>query len=361
MNDQNVPNLFEQVLFTSGQDEYHSYRIPALAVAVDGTLLAFCEGRIESARDDAEIQIVLRRSGDNGSTWGEIQVITSDDGHTVGNPCVVVDRSTGSVWLAFCKDNDRVFITESPDNGANWSEPSEITQQVKRPDWIRYGSGPGHGIQTSSGRMLMPSWHTTVFQMHIRDASHIFFSDDHGKTWQLGEDLEDGSNECEIVELSDGSLYMTARNGIAVGFGLGVGAKPVYPRLVNRLSAVSDNDGQSWSQFSEVPELKDPICQASIVRYPKSANQKISPIIFSNPASFTRENLSIGISYDDCLTWSRIRTLKEGPAGYSDLAVLNDQAIGCAYEWGTSAFQLTEEQRFVEHISFARFNIDWLV
>ena len=151
MNPPQSPTLSKQILFTSGENGYHTYRIPALALAPDGTLLAFCEGRIESPRDDAEIQIVLRRSVNNGATWGNMQVVASDAGHTVGNPCVLVDRDTGSVWLAFCKNNDSVYITESSDNGITWSEPTEITQNVKRPDWIRYGSGPGHGIQTTSG------------------------------------------------------------------------------------------------------------------------------------------------------------------------------------------------------------------
>ena len=357
MKSATVPELTQEDLFTSGEGGYHTYRIPALAVAADGTVLAFCEGRMESPRDDAEIQIVLRRSGDNGATWQPMQVVASEVGHTVGNPCVVVDRDTGSVWLAFSKDNDQVYVTESSDNGASWSKPVEITQHVKRPDWLRYGPGPGHGIQMKSGRILIPCWHTTAFQRHVRGYSHAFYSDDHGESWQLGGDVAEGTNECEIVELSDGSLYITVRNGRPAP--RGPGEEPVYPGLIKRLSARSNDGGLTWSGLSEVDELADPVCQASIVRYPEGASHEVPPILFSNPASTNRDNLSVRVSYDDCLTWPVSRTLNPGPSGYSDLAVLKDQTIGCLYAWGSSVYRLEHDQRWIEHVSFARFNIEW--
>src|SRR5687768_3537968 len=90
----------EQVdVYTSGQDGYHTYRIPAIIRAVNGTLLAFAEGRKSGGGDAGDIDLLLKRSTDNGRTWSQIQVVWDDGTNTCGNPCPVVDASTGTVWL----------------------------------------------------------------------------------------------------------------------------------------------------------------------------------------------------------------------------------------------------------------------
>ena len=95
----------EQIdLFTSGQEGYHTFRIPALIVTTQGTLLAFAEGRKAGRSDAGEIDLVLKRSVDNGSTWQPLQVVVTEQGMTCGNPCPVVDRETGVIWLPFCKN-----------------------------------------------------------------------------------------------------------------------------------------------------------------------------------------------------------------------------------------------------------------
>ena len=86
-------------LYQQGEQGCHTYRIPALAITNAGTLLAFCEGRKSSMSDSGDIGIVLRRSEDNGGSWNEQQVVWDDPGNTSGNPCVVVDRDTGTIWL----------------------------------------------------------------------------------------------------------------------------------------------------------------------------------------------------------------------------------------------------------------------
>jgi sialidase-1 len=104
-------------LFTSGREGYHTYRIPALAVSTHGTVLAFCEARRNSGRDDDEIDITLRRSLDSGQTWEPRRIAVSDGSRTCGNPCPVVDGHTGTILLPFCKDNQQVFLTWSEDEG----------------------------------------------------------------------------------------------------------------------------------------------------------------------------------------------------------------------------------------------------
>lgn len=66
----NAAAHFEQAeLFVAGQEGYHTFRIPALAVSGQGVLLAFAEGRKHGRGDAGEIDLLLKRSLDNGVTW----------------------------------------------------------------------------------------------------------------------------------------------------------------------------------------------------------------------------------------------------------------------------------------------------
>ncbi|MBC8235512.1 exo-alpha-sialidase [bacterium] len=314
-------------LFTSGVDGYHTYRIPALIVATDGTILAFCEGRKNSARDDGDIDIVLKRSFDNGRTWQGMQIIVADGDNTMGNPCPVVDRDTGVIWLPLCKNNDQVYIMNSEDNGATWSNPMEITKDVKLPSWGWYATGPGHGIQLDNGRLVIPCDHRENNILH----SHLFYSDDHGGCWKLGGVLGEDTNECEVVQTCDGSLYINMRS---------------YKGNNRRAYAWSKDGGITWSEVFEDDILIEPVCQASIVSYNEDC------VLFSNPASTKREKMTVKVSYDECRTWTVSKVLNPGPSGYSNLAVASDMTICCLYERGESDYR--------ETITFAQFSIEWL-
>jgi len=86
-----------QVLWQQGTGKYNNYRIPSVIVTKKGTLLAFCEGR--EAGDTGDIDILLKRSEDNGKTWSGEMVVWNDGRNTCGNPCPVIDEETGRIWL----------------------------------------------------------------------------------------------------------------------------------------------------------------------------------------------------------------------------------------------------------------------
>ncbi len=109
-------------VFTSGNDGYHSYRIPSIMLTQSETLLAFCEGRRNNRRDHGDIDLLVKRSEDGGKTWSAQQVVYGEPGEiTIGNPCPVVDQDTGSIWMSFCRDNNDVLMTHSNDDGLTWS------------------------------------------------------------------------------------------------------------------------------------------------------------------------------------------------------------------------------------------------
>ena len=339
------PGFSRVDVYVGGRDGYHTYRIPSLVVTTQGTVLAFCEGRKNSARDYGDIDLLLKRSTDNGRTWSE-QIIVHEEGGdaeiTIGNPCPIVDRK-GIIHLLFTRNNQRLFYTCSTDDGRTWAEPREHTSILKDLSYplARVASGPGHGIQTSRGRLIAPIW---VCDRQLPDVkkeptpsryqSGVIYSDDAGRTWQTGKlvpPVLDRLNEGTVFERVDGTLSLNLR-GYQLGF---------------RAVSQSTDAGRTWSEPVLDKELICPTCQASILR--------LSPreVIFSNPASTARTHLTIRFSDDEGRTWAHARVLDPGPSGYSDLALTRDGDILCLHESG--------QQFYAEKITMARFNRAWML
>jgi len=285
-------------------------------------------------------------------------VIWNDAGNTCGNPCAVVDRDTGTIWLLATwnrgddheaqiiaqtsNDTRRVFVMSSVDDGITWSAAREITDQVKKPNWTWYATGPGSGVQLEhgahAGRLLIPCDHIEAGTGHYY--SHVITSDDHGASWGLGgRSPQHQVNECAVVELTDGRLLLNMRN---------------YDRAKKcRQVADSDDAGQSWKDPSSDTALIEPICQAAIERCSWPRQNEPGVILFSNPASRdARVNMTVRASLDEGKTWTLSRVLHPGPSAYSDLAVLADGAIACLYEGGS--------ENPYETLVFARFPLSSL-
>ena len=351
--------LFKQSdIFISGEDGYHTYRIPALLVSKKETILAFCEGRKYSRSDTGKIDLVLKRSFDCGKTWMNMQIIVTEDDMTCGNPCPVVDQSNGTIWLPFCKNLGAghqglimegkaprtVWITKSTDDGATWAEPIAITREVKDSSWTWYATGPGHGIQLRNGRLVIPCDHAVGKKFNNQKPSHpyiiyshIIYSDDHGANWKIGGIVEiEGTDESTVVQTMDGALYINCRKFD--------GDKRTY--------AWSQDSGDTFSKQGLADALVEPVCQASLVRFTDKEHHDKNRILFSNPASTTRERMTVAVSYDECQTWPVSRLLNKGPSAYSDLTTAPDMTICCLYERG--------EKSAHDNVTFAQFNIEWL-
>ena len=328
-------------LFTSGDAPYHTYRIPAIATTKNGTILAFCEGRKNSASDTGDIDILLRRSTDGGQTFSPPQIIFDDELNTCGNPCVVVDQQTGNIILlatwnhgldreaeiieSKSIDTRRVYLMISTDDGQTFSEPNDITESAKDPIWTWYATGPSNGIQLrlgpKAGRLIIPCDHKLKAQKQ-RYHSHVIYSDDHGFTWNFSGSLQDGTNECAVIERTDGSLLLNARRARNV-------------KRTNRITATSSDAGLTWSPSSFHKQLIGPRCQASMIRYtPADASEK-SIILFSNPASKKeRVNMTLRASKNEGISWPFSKVLHPGPSAYSSLAVMPNGDIACLFEGG---------------------------
>lgn len=329
-------------VFVAGQDGYHTYRIPSLLRAADGTLLAFCEGRKTGRGDHGDIDLLVRRSSDGGVTWSPIEDVYEEGGEkkiTIGNPCPVVDTSTGTIWLTFCRDNRDVLVTSSTDDGRTWSPPRDITRDVKPADWSWYATGPGVGIQLARGehrgRLVIPCDHREGDAAKGPKCSHVFYSDDHGKSWQLGGTVAQHTDECQVAELADGELLINMRNYLARD-----GGQP--DRGGMRTIARSRDGGQTWNEFDVDSRLVEPLCQASLVAAPAAGKpdkadgpDQVENVVlfFSNPATRDqRRNMTVRASFDGGRTWPAQRVVDAGSAAYSSLAVLPDERLGLLYE-----------------------------
>ena len=358
---------FETDVFTNGEEGFDEYGIPAIVTSKKGTLLGFCQSawreNPKTPQERYTEHIVLKRSFDSGRTWGELQVLAeSERGRQFRNPCAVVDQVTGTIWLTYVyqnrvkqetavfrnEDGVRVISSDYDSDGDSWSEPRDITTDVKPEEWGFYATGPGVGIQKQrepyKGRLVIPCDHSQRVEPfldyfehggeHHAQHSHVFYSDDHGATWKAGNSLPPDTDECHVVELSDGSLQLNMRQ---------------YTGPKCRALANSKDGGDTWSDMTFNEQLVDSLCQGCAIRYTFAEDDGRSRLLFSNPASTAREKMTVKLSYDEGETWPVAKLIYEGAVAYSCLTVLPNGDIGLLY-W------LWKGPRTI----FARFSLEWL-
>jgi len=344
------PWLKHTDVFVSGKDGYHTYRIPAVEAAADGSLVAFAEARkynmADPGMENNDIDLVMKRSTDGGATWSAMQVI-EDAGEkwSAANPATVLDRQSGRLWLLYlrCKPgrstdtarpgtNDMQTLARySDDHGASWSAPVDLTtvaRDMNAPRWRASVIGPGGPIQARNGRLIAPIWRVDPVD------NLAIFSDDHGRTWQRGQAVPGapGGDENQLVELADGRILMDIRQNSGP----------------HRWLAESRDGGRTWSAPRPGVAVTPVAC--AIERYTlKSAGDDRDRILWTGPKGPGRTNLVVLTSYDEGRTFVNQRLIADQGAAYSDLTILKDRSLGVLWERGDYRF-----------ITFTRFNREFL-
>jgi len=108
-------NFWQTDLFVSGENGVANYRIPSLVTTQKGTLLAVCDARVDRPGDlPNNIDLTIRRSEDNGSTWSVPKIIVDyPNMEGGGDPCMIVNGITGEVWLFYVYGAEGIGINTS--------------------------------------------------------------------------------------------------------------------------------------------------------------------------------------------------------------------------------------------------------
>jgi len=329
-------NLFS----TDSNQDVSCYRIPSLIMAQNGDLIAAIDERkinCGDLRTNKDINIVIRRSEDNGVTWSEIKTIVDLPlGESASDPSMILDETTEKIFLFFnymdLNTNPEVYYLRyisSNDHGRTWTKPIDITNQISKPEWnqdFKFITS-GRGIQTQSGILL----HTLV---NLNNGLHVFGSKDHGETWFLIDSPIIPGDESKIVELVDETWMINSRVNKS---GL-------------RFVHTSKDKGTTWNSKAD-STLIDASCNASFIRYTSTKNGFLkNRLIFSNANSKNmRENLTIKISYDEGKTWKYSKSVYAGEAAYSSLSILKNGDIGVFFE----------KDNYKKNV-FAKITLDWL-
>ena len=332
----------------AGDDNSAAFRIPGLVTTNKGTLLGVYDVRYNSSVDLQEhVDVGLSRSTDGGKTWEKMRLPLAF-GETgglpaaqngVGDPSILVDAKTNTVWVVAAwthgMGNQRAWwsshpgmdvnhtaqlvMSKSTDDGKTWSEPINVTEQVKDPSWYFLLQGPGRGITMSDGTLVFPIQY--IGSDRIPNAG-IMYSKDSGKTWKIHNHARTNTTEAQVAEVEPGVLMLNMRDNRG-------GSRAVY---------TTTDLGETWKEHeSSRTALIEPVCMASLISVKAKDNVlKKDILIFSNPNSTkNRNNMTIKVSLDGGKTWSPEHQVlvDEGYGwGYSCLSMVDKETVGILYE-----------------------------
>ena len=332
----------------AGDDGSAAFRIPGLVTTNKGTLLGVYDVRYNSSVDLQEyVDVGLSRSTDGGKTWEKMRLPLSFGEYGglpkaqngVGDPSILVDTKTNTVWIVAAwthgMGNQRAWwsshpgmdmnhtaqlmMVKSTDDGKTWSEPINITEQVKDSSWYFLLQGPGRGITMSDGTLVFPT--QFIDSTRIPNAG-ITYSKDQGKTWKMHNMARTNTTEAQVVEIEPGVLMLNMRDN----------------RGGSRAVSITKDLGKSWTEHaSSRKALNEPVCMASLLNVKALDNVLNKDILlFSNPNTVKgRDHITIKASLDKGLTWlpEHQLLLDEDPGwGYSCLTMIDKETIGILYE-----------------------------
>jgi len=356
---------FGRIVRAAGQDQADTYRIPGIVTTNSGTLVAVYDIRYNNSKDlQEDIDIGMSRSTDSGRTWEPMKVIM-DMGeygglphnlNGIGDPSILYDHFTNTLWVAALwmsgsspdkmlwwasmpgmtpRETGQFILVKSTDDGLTWSEPLNITAQIKDPAWQLLLQGPGRGITMSDGTLVFPAQYKADLGVKAIDGgqytchSTLVYSKDGGQTWKIGTGAKDNTTEAQVAQLSDGTLMLNMRDDRN---------RADKGDTNGRAVALTSDLGQTWTIHpTSNSALPEPNCMASLI----AADVKIDGVskrvlFFSNPNDkSSRINMTVKMSRDEGMTWpakNAVELYSPQCYGYSCLTMVDEEHVGILYE-----------------------------
>lgn len=356
---------FGKIVRAAGQDGVDTYRIPGLVTTNAGTLVAVYDIRYNNSKDlQEDIDIGMSRSTDGGRTWEPMRVIMDmgeygglpQNLNGAGDPSILYDHTTNTLWVAALwmsgsapdkmlwwasqpgmtpQETGQFILVKSTDDGLTWSEPINITGQIKDPAWQLLLQGPGRGITLADGTLVFPAQFKADVGVKALDGgqytchSTLVYSRDGGVSWQIGTGAKSNTTEAQVVQLSDGTLMLNMRDDRN---------RADKGETNGRAVAVTADLGKSWAIHpSSNSALPEPNCMASLIAADvKTGSAGKRVLFFSNPADkSSRIKMTVRMSADDGMTWpadNAIEIYAPQGYGYSCLTMVDEEHVGILYE-----------------------------
>ena len=347
------------------------YRIPAMIVADDGSIVVAADKRYQSHTDIGNgghvIDIVVRRSTDGGKTWSAPVTIAKGEGSTAsggddkrcgfGDPSLVKGKD-GKLYCLFAAGNEGYFygqkgmcMSVSTDNGVTWSSGegnppvdlywSGAIKNVNTAGAVGFGlydyfvtSGRGLYIPEDDILMyLIPAQTMTSATEHTGDSQdYVFYSRDGGESWYFSDlPMVQGGDEAKIIQMNDGSLFGSIRKG--------------GNRRFNTATYTKNDDGKTLSFNFGTQWDNSQLYQASqnnqdVFYYQRETTEGKTDVIIHSITTGTHANLKLYYSTDQGLNWTeflnvqtkgtRYVTMDKNPANGSLYLLFEDQSLNSA-------------------------------
>ena len=206
----------ETTVVAPATDAYPRNSEGDIAVLRDGRLLLVWTRFYGGGADDAAAEIAGRLSEDQGRTWSEPFVVQRNDADRNVMSASLLRAGNGDLLLFYLRKNSwsdlKAVVRRSRDEGQSWGAETVVTRRTAG----YHVMNNARVVRLTSGRLLAPvASSVEALGERAHYLSVCYLSDDDGLTWRRGRGEADvekrGAMEPGVVELRDGRLLMIIR------------------------------------------------------------------------------------------------------------------------------------------------------